>query len=126
MAVNNKLAKEYVVSTKAGQMYRSYFKIPLPFYCFGNSDIIVTYAIKYSEARKFRSLRWATHRARYLSKHTRDYYYVFTSVEQKNGLHLMKTVDDTLNDRLIENNRNTYKESEKMIEEWKEENSVRQ
>lgn len=107
------MIKKYVVSTKSGQMYRSYFKIPLPFYCFDNSDITVTSAMKYSDARKFRSLRWATHRAKYLSKHSGEYYYVFTAAGHKDGLYLMDIVDDSINDRLIENNQIAYKEIEK-------------
>ena len=119
------MKKEYVVSTKSGEMYRSFYKIPMPFYCFGNSDITVTYAKKYSDAKKFRSLRLSTYRARYLSNHGRDYYYVFTAAARKDGLYLMDVVDDTINDKLKESRKECQEKIMNMISEWKAEKGLK-
>ena len=118
------MKKEYIVATKAGEMYLSFYRIPLPFYCFGRSNISVRSAVKYSNARKFRSLYWATYRARFLSNHSRDYYYVFTATAHKNRQNLLKIVDETINDKLIESRRQCDIQIKKLIDDWKAENGL--
>ena len=109
------MRKEYVVSTDSGEMYRSFSRIPL---IISDHDISIRSAVRYSDARKFRSLRWATHRARYLSKSSPDLYYVYTA-KCRNGICLMSLVDDTINDKLIEKNEEFEKEVNEIIESWK-------
>ena len=113
--------KEYVVSTKQGAMYRSHIRIPLQ--C-NMPDIAIYSAVKYSDAKKFYSLRWATHIAKYLSKHSHSLYYVYTLDYKSNGKCLMKIVDDTINDKLIESNRQLMKEIDSIIGDWKGKNNI--
>lgn len=117
------MRQEYIVSTENGEMYRSFISIPLPFYCFGNSDICVNSTIKYSEARKFRFLWWATHRARFLSNHTDSYYYVFTG-ERIGSFYKMSIVDETINDKLKKGRAKTQEKIDKMINDWKAERGI--
>ena len=112
------MRQEYIVSTEAGEMYRSFIKIPLPFYCFGNSDISVKLAVRYRDARKFHSLRWATHRAKFLSNHTDSYYYVFTG-ERIGHFYKMNIVDESINDNLKRSRKETQDKIDKMINDWK-------
>ena len=100
-------------------MYRSFSRTLIPYYCFSTSDVDVYSTIRYNGAKKFRFLRWATHRAKILSKHTDQYYYVFTTVKEIKGNHIMQVIDPTINDKLIENTSKTYEEIEKIIEDWK-------
>ncbi|MBQ3265456.1 MAG: hypothetical protein IJH07_06735 [Ruminococcus sp.] len=119
------MRQEYIVSTKDGEMYRSFLSIPLPFYCSGNSDISVNSAVRYRDARKFRSLWWATHRARFLSNHTYSYYYVFTG-ERIGSFYKMNIVNDTINDKLKKGRKETQDKIEKMISDWKVEHGIEQ
>ena len=117
------MRQEYIVSTKAGEMYRSFFRIPLPFFCFGNSDISVNSAVRYRDAKKFCSLRWATHRARFLSKHTDSYYYVFTG-KRTGSIYKMNIVDESINDKLKKGRKETQEKIDKIISDWKAENGI--
>lgn len=114
-----KMDKKYVVATADGAMYRSFSRMPIPSYCFSTSDVDVYATRRYNGARKFRSLHWATHRARFLSNHTDQYYYVFTSVKEIKGNHIMQVIDPTINDKLKESERKTYEELEQIIEDWR-------
>lgn len=113
------MRKEYIVSTGKGKKYRSFMRIPMPFYCFGSSDITVYSAVKYSDARKFHFLRWATHRARFLSYHSGELYYVYTVVDYKDCIYTLQVVDDTINDKLIESNEKCQQKIEQLIADWR-------
>ena len=117
------MRQEYIVSTKNGEMYRSFLRIPLPLYCFGNSDISVNSAVRYRDARKFRSLWWATHRAKFLSNHTNSYYYVFIG-EHIGSFYKMNIVDETINDKLKKGRKETFDKIDKMIDDWKAERGL--
>ena len=118
------VGKKYIVSTEDGERYRFYLRIPMPLYCFDDSDISIHSAVRYSDARKFRSLRWATHRARFLSKHSDSLYYVFTVEQKVDGICLLKMVDDTINDKLIEKQKRYSDKIEKIINNWKAERGI--
>ena len=119
------MGKEYIVSTESGKLYRFFLRIPLPFYCLGNSDISVHSAVKYSDARKFRSLLWATHRAKYLSKHSGSLYYVYTIVNKVDGTCLMKKVDDSINDKLIKRRKQFEDDIDAVINNWKAKRNIK-
>lgn len=118
------MSKEYIISTGKGKMYRSFFRIPIPFYCFGTSDISVQSAVKYSDARKFHTLWWATHRARYLSKHSGSYYYVYTIERRIDDVYLMRVVDDTIHNKQIENEERCSREIDTIINNWRAEHGI--
>lgn len=112
------MRKEYIIASEDGKLYRSFSRDIMPFYCFSSSDIHVYSAVTYSGVRKFRSLHWATHRARFLSKHSDTYYYVCTA-ERVGSLYKINIVDDTINDKLKESRKETYDIIEQMIADWR-------
>lgn len=112
------MRKEYIIASEDGKLYRSFSRIPIPFYCFSTADIDVYSSETYRAARKFRSLRWATHRARFLSSHSDTYYYVCTA-ERVGSLYRISIVDDTINDKLKRIRKETEEEIEQIIANWR-------
>ncbi len=82
------------------------------------SDFIVEGTEDYDTARKFHSLRWATHKARQLTRKSESAYYVYlqVTVDGKNYYHL---VDEHINDDIFEEENKYQNEIEKTIAEWK-------
>ena len=66
--------KTYVIRDADGRYYRSYGE---NFFTTAYSKILVIETYDLSLARKFRSLFWATHRAKFLSLNGDNYYYVY-------------------------------------------------
>ena len=66
----------------------------------------------------------ALSRARFLSKHSDSLYYVFTVEKKIDGICLLKMVDDTINDKLIEKQKRYDDKIEKIINNWKAERGI--
>ncbi len=71
--------KTYVIKDTDGCYYRSFCD---NFFTTAPSDILVTHTDDFHKARKFHSLMWATHRAKFLSIKSFDYYYVYEATER--------------------------------------------
>ena len=112
------MCKEYIIASEDGMLYRSFSRIPIPFYCFGTADIDVYSTVRYSDARKFRSLRWASHCARFLSSQSNSYYCVCTA-ERIGSLYKQSVVDNTINDKLKRIEKETDDKIEKIITDWR-------
>ena len=113
------MRKKYVICPKTREYYRSFSRIPISFYCFSSSDITVYSTKFYKDARRFRFLFWATHRARFLSRHSEELYYVYEVIDQVNGIDILCITDNTINDRLIKAEQKAQEKIDQIIEEWK-------
>lgn len=82
-------------------------------------SFMIFYTDSFKKAKKFRSLKKATRRARFLTERGRDVFYVYEPVgeEGEDGFSL---VDGTINDDIFEENRKTMEEIEEIIRRWKE------
>lgn len=73
---------------------------------------------KYKDAKKFRSLFWAIHRAKFLSSHSNTYYYVYQAAPNGNQ-YLLSLVDGSINDKLIQQDEKAQKEIDDIIADWR-------
>lgn len=103
--------KTYVIKDIDGHYYRSFCD---NFFTTAPSDILVTHTDDFHKARKFHSLMWATHRAKFLSIKSFDYYYVYEATEQ--GLHLR---NEQVIERIRKNDSAAIEEAKRIIAEWK-------
>ena len=84
---------------------------------------MVTDTTEIKEARKFRSLRWATHRAKFLSINAFGYYYIFEIIE--NGSEpLLQIRNKDVIDRIRNSDDETTREIERIITKWKAEHGL--
>ena len=103
--------KTYVIMDTDGRYYHSFCDA---FLTTAYSRVLVLSTSDFEKARKFRSLRWATHRARFLSVKASDCYYVYEVTEQ--GLIIR---NEQVVERIRYNDFKVMEEVEIIIAEWK-------
>lgn len=112
--------KTYVIRDSNGRYYRSFCDSS---FTTAHSQVLVTDTTEIKEARKFRSLWWATHRAKFLSINAFSYYYVFEIIKKE-----PKPLLQIRNKEVIEKIRNsdgeTMREVEEIITKWKAEHGL--
>ena len=112
--------KTYMIQDTHGHYYRSFCD---GFFATVHSQVLVTDITEIKEARKFRSLRWATHRANFLSLNAFSYYYVFEIIE--NGSEpLLQIRNKDVIDRIRNSDDETMREIESIITKWKAEHGL--
>ena len=108
------MSDRYIIVGKDKEAYiRSYtYELSIP------SHFVVEGTKHFDSARMFRSLRWATHKARRLTVKSGSEYYVYlqVKVDGKNYYHI---VDDHINDDILEAREKTQGEIDKIINDWK-------
>lgn len=104
----------YIIIGKNGEAYkRSYTNdLTIP------SDFVVESTEDYDSARIFHSLRWATIKARSLTKKSESAYYVYLKITV-DGKKYYYLVDKHINDDIFEEDDKYQAEIERMISEWK-------
>ena len=112
--------KTYVIKDTDGRYYRSFCD---NFFTTAPSDILVTHTDDFHKAKKFRSLMWATHRAKLLSNKDYDYYYVY-EVTSKGSEQVYFIRNETVIDKIRVRDSETMKEIERIIAEWKAERGL--
>lgn len=112
--------KTYVIRDCDGRYYR--FLCDSSFTT-AHSHVLVTDTTELKWARKFRSLWWATHRAKYLSINAFDYYYVFEIIEN-DPVPLLQIRSKDVIDRIRNSDDETAREIESIITKWKAEHGL--
>ena len=112
--------KTYVIRDCDGRCYRSFCDSS---FTTAHSHVLVTDITELKRARKFRSLWWATHRAKYLSINAFDYYYVFEIIENGTEPLLQIRNKDTI-DKIRKRDDETMREIESIITKWKAEHGL--
>ena len=112
--------KTYMIQDTHGHYYRSFCD---GFFATVHSQVLVTDTTEIKEARKFRSLRWATHRAKFLSINAFGYYYIFEIIE--NGSEpLLQIRNKDVIDRIRNSDDETMREIKSIITKWKAEHDL--
>lgn len=111
------MSDRYIIIGKNKEAYKhSYtYDLSVP------SHFVVEGTMDYDSARMFRSLRWATHRARQLTRKSGSAYYVYLqiTVDDKNYYHI---VDEHINDDIFEERQKLNDEINQIISDWKAKN----
>lgn len=107
--------KTFVIMDTDGRYYRNFCD---NFFTTAPSDILVTHTEDLLKARKFHSLMWATHRARFLSIKASRYYYVYEVTGEKAEQRLNIRNEQVI-DIIRKNDFETMEEVERIIAEWK-------
>lgn len=113
--------KTYVIRDSDGRYYRSFCDSS---FTTAHSHVLVTDTTELERARKFRSLWWATHRAKYLSINAFGYYYVFEIIESPSETLLQIRNKDTI-DKIRKCDDETMREIESIITKWKAEHGLK-
>lgn len=112
--------KTYVIRNSDGRYYRSFCDSS---FTTAHSQVLVTDTTELERARMFRSLWWATLRAKYLSINAFGYYYVFEIIE--NGSEpLLQIRNKDVIDRIRNSDDETTREIERIITKWKAERGL--
>ena len=112
--------KTYVIRDSDGRYYRSFCDSS---FTTAHSQVLVTDTTEIERARKFRSLWWATHRAKHLSVNTFSHYYVFEIIEGGTEP-LLQIHNKDIIDRIRNSDDETMKEIESIITKWKAEHGL--
>lgn len=112
--------KTYVIRDSEGHYYCSFCD---SFFTTAHSQVLVTDTTKNESARKFRSLCWATHRAKHLSSRAFSYYYVFEIIKNAPAPLLQIRNKDVI-DRIRNSDDETMREIESIITKWKAEHDL--
>ena len=112
--------KTYVIRDSDGRYYRSFCDSS---FTTAHSQVLVTDTTEIERARKFRSLWWATHRAKYLSINAFGYYYVFEIIKN-DPVPLLQIRNKDAIDKIRKRDVETMKEIEGIITKWKEEHGL--
>ena len=112
--------KTYVIRNSDGRYYRSFCN---SYFTTAHSQVLVTDTTELERARKFRSLWWVTHRAKYLSINAFDYYYVFEIIESPSETLLQICNKDAI-DKIRKRDDETMREIESIITKWKAEHGL--
>ena len=112
--------KTYVIRNSDGRYYRSFCDSS---FTTAHSQVLVTETTEIEEARKFRYLWWATHRAKYLSINAFGYYYVFEIIESPSETLLQIRSKDAI-DKIRNRDDETMREIEGIITKWKAEHGL--
>ena len=112
--------KTYVIRDSDGRYYRSFCDSS---FTTAHSQVLVTDTTEIERARKFRSLWWATHRAKFLSLNAFSYYYVFEIVENDPEPLLQIRNKDVI-EKIRNSDDETMSEVESIITKWKAEHGL--
>ena len=112
--------KTYVIRDNNGRYYCCYCDSS---FTTAHSQVLVTDTTEIERARKFRSLWWATHRAKYLSNKDFSYYYVFEIIENDMVPLLQIRNKDAIN-KIRKSDDKTMREIESIITKWKAERGL--
>lgn len=112
--------KTYVIRNSDGRYYRSFCDSS---FTTAHSQVLVTDTTELERARMFRSLWWATHRAKYLSINTFGYYYVFEIIKN-DPVPLMQIRNKDAIEKIRNRDVETMKEIEVIITKWKAEHGL--
>lgn len=111
--------KTYVIIDTDEKYYRSHSSMLLS----TAHEIPVILSDVYSEAKKFHNLFWATCIAKYLSRHSYDYYYVL-DVTEGDSDNKYKIMNRKQIDKIRKADEETQKEIDNIINTWKKEHCV--
>ena len=112
--------KTYVIRDSDGRYYRSFCDSS---FTTAHSQVLVTDTTEIEGARKFRSLWWATHRAKFLSINAFSYHYVFEIVENDPEPLLQIRNKDVI-EKIRNSDDETMSEVESIITKWKAEHGL--
>ncbi len=112
--------KTYVIRDSDGRYYRSFCDSS---FTTAHSQVLVTDTTEIERARKFRSLWWATHRAKHLSLNAFSYYYVFEIIEN-DPEPLLKIRNKDVIEKIRNSDDETMSEVESIITKWKSEHGL--
>lgn len=112
--------KIYVIQDSDGRYYRSFCDSS---FTTAHSQVLVTDTTEIEKARKFRSLWWVTHRAKFLSLNAFGYYYVFEIIGEGERLQLQIRNKEVI-DRIRNSNYETMREIKSIITKWKSEQGL--
>ena len=107
--------KTYVIIDTEGHFYRSHCAA---FFATSPYPLLVTHTADLGNARRFRSLRWATHRAKVLSTNTNRYYYVHEVIGE-GAERKMPIRNEQAVEMIRKNDSATMEEVERIIDRWK-------
>ena len=112
--------KTYVIRDDDGRYYQTFCDSS---FTTAHSQVLVTDTTEIERGRKFRSLRLATHRAKYLSSRAFSYYYVFEIIKNAPAPLLQIRNKDVI-DRIRNSDDETTREIERIITKWKAEHDL--
>lgn len=112
--------KTYVIRDNNGRYYCCFCD---PSFTTAHSQVLVADTTEIERARKFRSLWWATHRAKYLSINTFGYYYVFEIIKN-DPVPLLQIRNKDAIDKIRKCDDETMREIESIITKWKSEHGL--
>ena len=107
--------KTYVIRDIDGRCYRSFCN---NFFTTALGDILVIHTDDFHKAKKFHSLMWASHRAKFLSIKSFGYYYVYETADKDADQKLILKNEQII-ERIRKNDSEITEEIEKMIAERK-------
>lgn len=107
--------RTFIIINIDGRYYRSFCD---SYFTTANSQIFVTDTADFEKARTFRSLRWATHRAKFLSVKSNRYHYVYEAVGNEGERKLIIRNEQIIK-RIRKTDTDTINEIENMIANWK-------
>jgi len=109
--------KTYVIRDSNGRYYRSFCDSS---FTTAHNQVLVTDTIEIDKARKFRSLWWATHRAKFLSINAFSYHYVFEIIENEPAP-LLQIRNKEVIEKIRNSDDDTMREVESIIKKWRAE-----
>lgn len=109
--------RTFVIINTDGRYYRSFCD---SYFTTSHSQILVTDTTDFEKARTFRSLMWATHRAKILSVKSNRYHYVY----EVTGERKLNIRNEQVIEIIRKSDNDTMKEIERMIADWKREHDL--
>ena len=111
------LKRTFVIIDTDGRYYRSFFE---PFFAITHSRVLVNDTKELEKARKFRTLWWATYRAKYLSKNASPgYYYVYEWIKNTDGKSMMIMRNEQVIDKIKQKDADTLEKIQQIIDDWR-------
>lgn len=112
--------KTYVIQDNDGRYYRSFCD---SYFTTAHSQVLVTDTAEIERARKFRSLCWAKHRAKFLSINAFSYYYVFEFIKIDTEP-LLQIRNKEVIEKIKNSDDETMREVEEIITKWNAEHGM--
>ena len=109
--------RTFVIINTDGRYYRSFCD---SYFTTAHSQILVTDTTDFEKSRTFRSLMWATHRAKILSIKSNRYHYVY----EVTGERKLIIRNEQVIEKIRKSDNDTMKEIERMIADWKREHDL--
>lgn len=112
--------KTYVIQNNDGRYYSSFCDSS---FTTAHSQVLVMNTTEIERAKKFRSLWWVTHRAKYLSLKAFSYYYIFEIIKNDPEPLLQIRNNDVI-DKIRNSDDETMREVESIITKRKTESGL--